>query len=84
MYTIEDQIIETINKIRPFLQKDGGDVQFVSYSNGVVYVKIIGACVGCAFLDEEITSGIEQILIEEVPGVVRVSVVDSSLPFETL
>ncbi|MDY4788680.1 MAG: NifU family protein [Bacilli bacterium] len=76
MYTIEDQIKDVLQKVRPFLQKDGGDVEFVEYKDGVVYLRVLGACLGCAFLDDTITSGVEMILIEEVPGVVRVSVVE--------
>ena len=76
MYTIEDQIKDTLDKIRPFLQRDGGDVEYVDYKDGVVYVKVVGACLGCAFIDDEISSGVEMILCEEVPGVVRVQVVE--------
>ena len=72
---IEQQILATLEKIRPFLQRDGGDVEFVSYSEGIVYVRMKGACVGCAMVDETVSMGIEMILIEEVPGVVKVEVV---------
>lgn len=73
--SIEQQILATLEKIRPFLQRDGGDVEFVSYSEGIVYVRMKGACVGCAMVDETVSMGIEMILIEEVPGVVKVEVV---------
>lgn len=73
--SIEQQILATLEKISPFLQRDGGDVEFVSYSEGIVYVRMKGACVGCAMVDETVSMGIEMILIEEVPGVVKVEVV---------
>jgi Fe-S cluster biogenesis protein NfuA len=76
MDTIEQQIITTLEKISPFLQRDGGDVDFVSYKDGVVYVRMKGACVGCSMLDETLSMGIEMILMEEVPGVVKVEVVE--------
>lgn len=76
MESIEQQIIATLEKISPFLQRDGGDVDFVSYKDGVVFVRMKGACVGCSMLDETVSMGIEMILIEEVPGVVRVEVVE--------
>jgi Fe-S cluster biogenesis protein NfuA len=66
----------TLEKISPFLQRDGGDVDFVSYKDGVVYVRMKGACVGCSMLDETLSTGIEMILMEEVPGVVKVEVVE--------
>lgn len=72
--TIEQQIIQTLDKVRPFLQRDGGDLVFDSFKDGVVYVKMQGACVDCMLLDTTITDGVEMILIEEVPGVQKVEV----------
>ena len=62
----------TLDKVRPFLQRDGGDVTFDSYENGIVYVNIHGACEGCALINNDIEEGIEVILMEEVPGVIAV------------
>lgn len=70
----EKLIIETLDKIRPFLQRDGGDIEFVSFENGIVYVKMHGACQGCSYIDSTIKETIEVILQEEVPGVVSVKV----------
>ena len=65
-------IKKTLDKIRPFLQRDGGDVSFDSYENGIVYINIHGACEGCALINNDIEEGIEVILMEECPGVVAV------------
>ena len=73
---IEVQVKNILTKIRPYLQHDGGDVEFVGFSEGVVYVKMIGACVGCASIDLTIKDGIEAILLEDVPGVIGVEVVE--------
>lgn len=62
-------IKKTLDKVRPFLQRDGGDVEFDSFVDGVVYIKMIGACEGCTFIDATIKDGIEIILLEEVPEV---------------
>lgn len=62
----------TLDKVRPFLQRDGGDVTFDSFENGIVYVNIHGACEGCALINNDIEEGIEVILMEEVPGVIAV------------
>ena len=72
MKEIEKQINQTLDKIRHFLQKDGGDCQFVSFDKGVVYVKMQGACEGCTFANEDIKGLVEVILQEEVPGVKEV------------
>ncbi len=69
----EQLIVETINKIRPYINRDGGDVEFVSVDEaGVVTVKMLGACVGCAVVDQTVYYGIEALLMEEVPGITSV------------
>ena len=73
---IELQVKNLINKIRPYLQYDGGDVEYVSFNEGIVYVRMIGACVGCASIDLTLKDGIEAILLEDVPGVIGVELVD--------
>lgn len=72
----EKQIKATLDKIRPFLQRDGGDVEYVGFKDGIVYVKMTGACEGCVLASQDITAGVEIILIEEVPGVVQVKMDD--------
>ena len=76
---IEIKIKEVLEKIRPFLQNDGGDISFVEYKDGIVYVRVMGACVDCVGLDETIKDGVEMILMEEVAGVIGVEVVKDSL-----
>lgn len=65
-------IKQTLEKIRPFIQSDGGDVQFVAYKDGIVYVSMLGACASCMMLDETMKEGIETILMEEIPQVTAV------------
>ena len=69
---IEEKIKSTIEKIRPFLINDGGDIEFVKYENQIVYVKLKGACEGCPMMDITIKDGIEQILINEIPEIIEV------------
>ena len=75
MNSIDEQIRDTLEKIRPFLQRDGGDVEFVKFEDGVVFLRMQGACVGCSLIDNTISDGVELILIDEVPGVVKVQLV---------
>ncbi len=65
-------IKQTLDKIRPFMQREGGDVTFDSYEDGIVYVNISGACEGCSYLSLDLEQGVETILMEEVPGVIAV------------
>ncbi len=72
METIVEKIIATIEKIRPYIQRDGGDVEFVSFDDGVVTVRMMGACADCLSLDDTLKDGIEAILLDEVEGVTEV------------
>lgn len=67
-----DIIVKTIEKIRPYLQRDGGDVEFVRLEDGIVYVRVQGACIGCAALGETLKEGVEAILLDEVPDIKEV------------
>jgi len=68
----KNQIEATLNKIRPFIQRDGGDVHLAGFEDGIVYLEMSGACADCAFIDSTISDGIEIILMEEVPGIIGV------------
>lgn len=70
-----DEIIKVIDKIRPYIQRDGGDIEFVSFEDGIVYVRLLGACVDCLSIDDTIKGGVEAILLDEVEGVVEVQLV---------
>lgn len=72
MDQIEQDIKNVINKLRPYLQRDGGDIEYVRFEEGVVYVRVLGACQGCVYIDDDIKEGVEMILMEEVPGVTEV------------
>lgn len=68
----EENIKEIINKLRPYLIGDGGDVEFVKYENNIVYIKMMGACAGCSLIDYTLKDGIEMAIKEEVPEVKEV------------
>ena len=72
---MEGKLKEMIDQIRPFLVMDGGDIEFVKFEDGIVYVQMHGACAGCMMLDATLKDGVEQILIEEVPGVLEVQAI---------
>lgn len=65
-----------LDKLRPYIQKDGGDVEFVKVEEGIVYIKMLGACEGCSSVDQTIKDGIEAYLLEEVPGIIGVERVE--------
>ena len=73
MENIEEQIKNVIHKLRPYLQRDGGDVELIDVNeNGVVLVRLQGACSGCPGATMTIKAIIENVLVSEVPGVTQV------------
>ena len=67
-----EKIIEIINKLKPFLINDGGNIEFVKYENNIVYIKMMGACANCEMLDLTLKDGIETSIISEIPEVKEV------------
>ena len=66
------KINEVLNKIRPYLQNDGGDVKFEKFENGVVYVSLLGACSNCPMAVMTLQDGVESALVSEIPEVIKV------------
>ncbi|WLD92687.1 NifU family protein [Alkalihalobacillus sp. AL-G] len=63
------QVEEVLDKLRPFLLRDGGDVELVDIEDGIVKVRLMGACGSCPSSTITLKAGIERALLEEVPGV---------------
>ncbi len=74
--TDEQVIINTINKIKPFLISDGGNIEFIKYENNIVYIKFSGACINCEMIDITIKDNIEFMIKEMVPSVKEVINID--------
>lgn len=73
----EFKIKELLDDLRPFLNGDGGDIEFIKYEDKFVYIKLTGACANCGFQDETISFGIEAYLKDQVPeieGVINVDI----------
>ncbi len=66
------KVEEAINKIRPMLQADGGDVELIDVKEGIVTVRLQGACAGCPMSQMTLKNGIEKLLKKEIPEVVSV------------
>ncbi|MFW6271705.1 MAG: NifU family protein [Desulfosalsimonas sp.] len=66
---MKEQVQTVIDKIRPSLQADGGDVELVDVEDGVVKVQLQGACAGCPMSQMTLKNGIERILKQELPEV---------------
>lgn len=69
---VELKIIALIDKMRPFLISDGGNLEFVKYEDNIVYVRLMGACKDCAMIDITLKDGIEELIVNEIPEVKEV------------
>ena len=70
---LENRVKKVIDSIRPYLQKDGGDIEFVSMSDEkVVYVELQGHCGSCPHALATLKQGVEAAVKEEVPEIVSV------------
>jgi Fe-S cluster biogenesis protein NfuA len=67
-----DEVLEVLDKLRPFLQRDGGDVDLVDVEDGIVKLKLVGACGSCPSSTITLKAGIERALMEEIEGVQEV------------
>ncbi len=80
---IEELCRQSLEKIRPYIQYDGGDVEFVRLEDdGTVVVRMLGACAGCMAIGTTLTDGVEAILRDEVPGITRVVLDSEPMSYE--
>jgi Fe-S cluster biogenesis protein NfuA len=71
--SIKDRVLKALERVRPYLQSDGGDIEFVDISDDMtVKVKLTGACHGCPYSLQTLKSGVEQAIMKEVPEIKRV------------
>lgn len=72
MENVENKIKDIIDKLKPFLISEGGNIEFVKYENNIVYIRMMGACANCEMLDLTLKEGIEASIISEIPEVKEV------------
>ena len=72
---MREKVEAALNKIRPALQADGGNIELVDVIDGVVKVRLTGACAGCPMATMTLKAGVERVLKEEVPEVKEVQAV---------
>jgi Fe-S cluster biogenesis protein NfuA len=66
---MKEKVQKVLDKIRPSLQADGGDVELIDVKDGVVKVRLQGACAGCPMSQMTLKNGIERLLKQEIPEV---------------
>lgn len=73
---LNDKIIKMIEELRPYINMDGGDLEFVKYEDNYLYVRLTGSCVSCMFQDNTLNDGIFSYFKEQIPeleGVINVN-----------
>jgi Fe-S cluster biogenesis protein NfuA len=72
---LEEKVTKVLESIRPGLQMDGGDIELVAVQDGVVKVRLVGACAGCPMSMMTLQMGVERAIKREIPEVIRVEAV---------
>ena len=72
---MKEKVQEVLDQLRPKLQADGGDVELVDVQDGIVQVRLQGACKGCPMSQLTLKMGIERLLKEQIPEVTEVQAV---------
>ena len=73
--TVKDKVEKALEELRPNLQADGGDIELLGVENGIVKVKMKGACAGCPMSTMTLQWGVENYLKKKIPGIVKVEAV---------
>ena len=72
-----DLINEVINDIKPYLNSEGGDIEFIKYEDDYVYVKLFGTCSHCGYQDYTLNDNVYELIKEKIPtckGVINVEI----------
>jgi len=73
----KEHVLSVLDSVRPYLKEDGGDVELLNITeNGIVEVKLLGACYDCPMSQMTLRAGIERALIKEIPSIKRVEAIN--------
>ena len=72
---MENKVKEALEEIKPKIQADGGDIELVGIENGIVKVRLKGACVGCPMSALTLKQGVEKLIKQKIPEVKSVEAV---------
>lgn len=84
---MEERIDEVLERLRPFLQREGGDIKLNHFdsSTGICYVEMVGACNGCYLAASDVSDSVEVLLMDEIPEIKKVELVQpEQMSFEDM
>ena len=73
---MEEKVLEVINELRPFLMNDGGNIEFVKIDGNILYITLQGACKHCPMQEITLKDGIERTIIDMVPEIKEVRIIE--------
>ena len=76
---MEEKIEVVLDKLRPYLISDGGDIEFVKYENGICYLKFLSHCATCPMMLMTLNDGIKDALINEIPEITDVKLINTEM-----
>lgn len=75
---MQEKIEKVLDRLRPYLINDGGDIKFVDYKDGICYIEFLGHCANCSMMNMTLNDGIKEAIINEIPEVVDVQMVNDN------
>jgi len=76
---MEEKIENVLDRLRPYLVNDGGDIEFIEYKDGICYLKFLGHCANCSMMLVTLNDGIKEALINEIPEITDVKLVGNDI-----
>ena len=73
---MNEKIEEVLDKLRPYLINDGGNIEFIKYEDGICYLKFLGHCANCSMMSFTLNDGIKEALINEIPEIIDVKLIN--------
>lgn len=73
---MKEKIENVLNKLRPYLMNDGGDIEYIDFKDGICYLKFLGHCANCSLMMVTLNDGIKEALINEIPEIIDVELVN--------
>ena len=73
---MKEKIEKVLDRLRPYLINDGGDIEFIDYKDWICYLKFLGHCANCSLMDVTLNDGIKEALINEIPEITDVELIN--------
>ena len=76
---MKEKIESVLDRLRPYLINDGGNIEYIDYKDGICYLKFLGHCANCSLMSVTLNEGIKEALVNEIPEVIDVQLVPNEI-----